>query len=85
MASAVEGKAIKVRVSFTDDAGNDETLTSSATAAVTSNSAATGAPVITGTAHVGETLTATTAGIVDADGTGQRLLQLPVDFQRREF
>ena len=68
VASAVEGKAIKVRVSFTDDAGNDETLTSSATAAVTSNSAATGAPVITGTAHVGETLTATTAGIVDADG-----------------
>ena len=63
-----EGNTIKVRVSFTDDAGNDETLTSSATAAVTSNSAATGAPVITGTAHVGETLTATTAGIVDADG-----------------
>ena len=67
-ASADEGNTIKVRVSFTDDAGNDETLTSSATAAVTSNSAATGAPVITGTAHVGETLTATTAGIVDADG-----------------
>ena len=66
--AADEGKAIKVRVSFTDDAGNDESLTSSATAAVTSNSAATGAPVITGTADVGETLTATTAGIVDADG-----------------
>ena len=32
-----EGKAIKVRVSFTDDAGNAETLTSAATAAVTSS------------------------------------------------
>ena len=29
-----EGKAIKVRVSFTDDEGSDETLTSAATAAV---------------------------------------------------
>ena len=31
-----EGKAIKVRVSFTDDEGNDESLTSDATAAVAS-------------------------------------------------
>ncbi len=31
---ADEGKAIKVRVSFTDDAGNGETLTSAATAAI---------------------------------------------------
>ena len=29
-----QGKAIKVRVTFTDDAGNDETLTSDATEAV---------------------------------------------------
>ena len=33
-----------------------------------SNSPATGAPAITGTAQVGETLTASTAGIADADG-----------------
>ena len=33
-AEADEGKAIKVQVSFTDDAGNEETLTSAATAAV---------------------------------------------------
>ena len=32
------------------------------------NSAATGAPAITGTARVGETLTADTSGIADADG-----------------
>ena len=29
-----EGKTIKVRVSFTDDAGNEETLTNAATSAV---------------------------------------------------
>ena len=67
-----EGKAIKVRVSFTDDAGNEETLTSGATDAVaaapTPNSPATGAPTISGTARVGETLTANTSGIADADG-----------------
>ena len=34
LAAADAGKAIKVRVSFTDDAGNNETLTSAATVAV---------------------------------------------------
>ena len=34
LAAADEGKAVKVRVSFTDDAGHDETLTSAATTAV---------------------------------------------------
>ena len=69
---ADEGKAIKVSVSFTDDAGNGETLTSAATDAVTaaaqSNSPAMGAPVITGTPQVGETLTVDTSGIADEDG-----------------
>ena len=70
LADADEGKAVTVQVSFTDDAGNDETLTSAATAAVSAvpNSPATGAPVISGTAQVGETLTADTSGIADADG-----------------
>ena len=66
-----QGKAIKVRVTFTDDAGNEETLTSHAvlgTALTTSNSPATGAPTISGTAQVGETLTADTTGIADEDG-----------------
>ena len=64
------GTTIKVRVSFTDDASNDETLTSAATAAVSAapNTPATGAPTITGTAQVGQTLTADTTAIVDADG-----------------
>ena len=70
LAAADEGGTIKVKVSFTDDAGNGETLTSAATAAVDAapNSPATGAPTITGTAQVGETLTAETSGIADADG-----------------
>ena len=45
LAAADEGKTIKVRVSFTDDGGNQETRTSAVTEAVaaTPNSAATGA------------------------------------------
>ena len=67
-----EGKAIKVLVSFTDDAGNVESRPSAPTDAVAAapaqNSSATGAPSISGTAQVGETLTADTTGIADADG-----------------
>ncbi len=72
LADSEEGKAITVQVSFTDDAGNNETLSSTATDAVAAASAAnnpaTGAPTISGTAQVGETLTAYTSGVVDADG-----------------
>ena len=72
LADADEGKATKVEVSFTDDAGNEESLTSTATDAVAAappeNSAATGAPTISGTAQVGKTLTADTSGIDDEDG-----------------
>ncbi len=64
------GKTIKARVIFTDNADNEETLTSAATAAVEPrpNSPATGAPTISGTAQVGETLTVDTSDIADADG-----------------
>ena len=69
-AASDEGVAIRVRVSFTDDAGNDESLTSAATASVVArpNTPATGSPTISGTAQVGETLTAETSGITDTDG-----------------
>ena len=68
--AADEGKTVKVRVSFTDDAGNDESLTSAATdtVAVRANSPATGLPTISGEAQVGETLTAHTSDISDEDG-----------------
>ena len=67
---ADQGETIKVKVSFTDDAENEETLTSEATAAVAAkpNTAPTGLPTITGTAQVGETLTADTSAIEDEDG-----------------
>ena len=70
LVAADEGKAIKVQVSFTDDAGNEETLTSTATASVEArpNSPTTGAPTISGTVQVRETLTASTSGIADTDG-----------------
>ncbi len=70
LTDAEQGKTISVAVSFTDDAGNEETLTSAATTAVLPkpNSPATGLPTISGTAQVSETLTADTSGIADADG-----------------
>ena len=70
LASADEGKTIKVRVSFTDDGGTQETRTSDVTVAVAAipNSAATGAPAISGTVQVGQTLTASTSNISDSDG-----------------
>ena len=67
---ADEEKTIKVRVTFTDDGGKQETLTSEPTAAVAAkeNTPATGAPTISGTARVGETLTASVGDIGDDDG-----------------
>ena len=63
-------KAIKVQVGFTDDDGYTATLTSAATAPVQQPPNATpgGLPTITGTAQVGETLTADTSGISDGNG-----------------
>ena len=65
-----EGKAIKVRVSFTDDAGNEETLTSAPTAQVasTSNHPATGPLAVRGQARVGATLRVSLSSLDDADG-----------------
>ena len=68
LVAADEGKPIEVRVTFTDDAGNEESLTSNAVLAARFNSAATGTPTISGTAQVGQILTASTSGISDSDG-----------------
>ena len=67
---ADEGERLKVRVAFEDDAGHAEALTSAATDAVAArpNAPAQGAPTIAGTPRVGETLTASTSDITDADG-----------------
>ena len=64
-----EGKVIKVKAAFTDDEGNQESLTSEGSEAViAANSPATGAPTISGTSQVGQTLTVDTTGVADADG-----------------
>ena len=65
LTSAEAGKTIKVRVTLTDDGGTEETLISDPTAAV--NTVPTGLPMISGTAQVGETLTASASGIADTD------------------
>ena len=64
------GKTIKVLVSFTDDAGNPEMLTSAPTGVVSGqrNSPPTGLPIIGGTAQVGQRLMVNTSGIADSDG-----------------
>ena len=78
---ADQGKTVKVKVSFTDDASNDETLTSEATVEVAAapNRPATGAPTISGTPQVDQTLTAGTSGHRRRGRGERRFLQLPVD------
>ena len=75
--TADEGRGLKVRVSFTDDAGNEESLTSFAVIISPplvipddepANTPATGSPGIDGSPVVGQTLTATTSDIGDDDG-----------------
>ncbi len=70
LVDADEGRTIRVKVSFTDDANNDESLTSAATETVLAraNTPAAGAPTISGTPQVEQTLTADTSGISDEDG-----------------
>ena len=84
-----EGRTIKVRVIVTDDLGNETTLTSAATEAVAAapqpDSPATGLPTISGTAQVGETLTANTSGIADADGLDHLHLHLQLSVAGRRY
>ena len=70
LTSSEQEQTIQVRVTFTDDAENEETLTSEATVEVAAapNRDATGLPTISGTPQVRETLTSDTAGITDEDG-----------------
>ena len=74
LVAADEGKKVRVEVSFTDGAGNPEgPLASEAwpgtgTIAPAANMPATGKPAISGTAEVGETLTAGQGDIADDDG-----------------
>ena len=66
------GKTIQVTVTFTDDAGNEETLTSEPTAEVVAKPSEV---TITGEARVGETIKANTTGIIDEDGLDNATFQ----------
>ena len=72
-----QGKKISVMATFTDDRGNEDTLTSAPTEPVAArerNNRATGLPLISGRALVGQTLTADTSLIFDADGLENSVL-----------
>ena len=79
LTQADEGQNIKVMVTFTDDAGFEESLTSAATGAVEPEG---GTLRIIGRALSGETLTADTTGIFDEDGLENATFQYTwfVDF-----
>ena len=63
------GREVQVMVSYTDDGGMDESLTSVATAAVENiNDDPTGSVTITGTVEEDQTLTANITALQDADG-----------------
>ena len=76
LVEADEGSAIRVRVSYTDDRGHAETLTSDPTGAVApANRQATGAPAIYSKPQVGRSLRADTSGIADPDGLADAVFQ----------
>ncbi len=63
------GQAVRVEVSYTDDQGTDESVTSVASAVVTNvNDLPSGSVTISGTVSEGETLTAQTGTLADNDG-----------------
>ena len=65
------GREVQVIVSYTDDGGEVETLTSAPTTAVTNiNDEPTGSVSIDGTVREDETLTANVDNVTDADGLG---------------
>ena len=68
------GKRISVRLTFTDDGGSAETVTSAQTVTVRAGAAPTGRPGITGRYRVGDTLTAITGDIGDPDGVDRSTL-----------
>ncbi|MCI5041621.1 MAG: hypothetical protein MRY81_18295, partial [Donghicola eburneus] len=65
------GFAVSVRISYTDDEGFDEAVTSQQTASVTNiNDAPTGTPVIQGNADYVTEFSVDTSALADADGLG---------------
>ena len=66
------GSGLSVRVSYTDLGGTAESVTTGQTLAIANvNDLPVGAPILTGTAMVGQALTIDGSGVSDADGLGR--------------
>ena len=71
LAQADVGAAISARVSYTDNGGTAESVTSSATGSIINvNDAPSGSITISGTASEGQVLTVDTSSLADEDGLG---------------
>jgi hypothetical protein len=73
LSAADLGAQVNVVIRYTDQGGTDETVTSAFTAPITqgsTNTPPTGTAIIGGATTVGQSLTANTAQIADADGLG---------------
>ena len=68
MPTAADVGTVSVKVTASDGNGGSVSDTFDIVVSAAANTLATGAPTITGTAQVGQTLTAATTGITDADG-----------------
>jgi hypothetical protein len=80
LTQAQVGKAITVKVSYTDNLGTPESRTSSATTAVLNvNDSPVGKPIVSGTPTQGQSLMVVTSGISDLDGVGPIALQWQAD------
>ena len=85
LTTSEQGQTIQVKVNFTDDADNQESLTSAETLAVAArpNTEATGAPTISGTPQVEQTPHGRYLRNIRRQRAEQRLLPLPVAAGRR--
>ena len=81
---ADEGRAVRLRVAFTDRSGFAESLTSAATATVAANSPPTGLPEISGTARVGPDADGEDVRHIGRRRAGRGSLQVSVDLQWRD-
>ena len=80
LTQAEVGKAIFAVVSYTDDLGENESISSNPTNIVSNiNDSPTGGVSIDGTASQGQTLTANTTNLVDLDGLGPLSYQWKAD------
>ena len=80
---AADVETVSVKVTASDGNGGSVSDTFDIVVSTAANNAAMGEPTISGTARVGRTLTASTTGIMDADGLTSPHIHVPVDSGER--